>query len=79
MAFTIPDAALANITMWRARERNLKRLSPFSYAYHPDRNVFDAVLALSGFVTEERLFAISIDFEKYFDFDPDKISETLCR
>lgn len=70
MAFTIPDAALANLTMWRARDRNLKRLSPFSYAYHPDRNVFDAVLALSGFVTDERLFAVQIDFEKYFDSIP---------
>ena len=65
-----PDAALANVTLWRARSRNLKRLSPFSYAYHPDRNVFDAVLALSGFVTEERLFAVQIDFEKYFDSIP---------
>lgn len=70
MAFTIPDAALANVTMWRARTRNLKRLSPFSYAYHPDKNVFDAVLALSGFVNEERLFAVQIDFEKYFDSIP---------
>jgi RNA-directed DNA polymerase len=69
-AFSIPDAALANIIMWRARNRNLKRLSPYSYAYHPDRNVFDAVLALAGFVSEERLFAVQIDFEKYFDSIP---------
>ena len=75
MAFTIPDAALANIVMRRARERNLKRLSPFSYAYHPERNVFDAILALKGFITEERLFAVQIDFERYFDSIPSRYLE----
>jgi RNA-directed DNA polymerase len=70
MAFAIPDAALGNILLRRARDRNLKRLSPFSYAYHPDRDVFDAILALKGFITEERLFAVQIDFEKYFDSIP---------
>lgn len=70
MAFGIPDAALANVLLWRTRERNLKRLSPFSYAYHPDRDVFDAILALKGFMTEQRLFAVQIDFQKYFDTIP---------
>jgi len=72
MAFPIPDAALANIILRKARERNLKRLSPFSYAYHPDRNVFDAILALKGFMTDQRLFAVQIDFKKYFDTIPTK-------
>ena len=70
MAFTIPDAAVANVMLSRARKRNLKRLSPFSYAYHPERNVFDAVLALSGFISKEKLFAVQIDFKKYFDSIP---------
>ena len=70
MAFTIPDAALANVILWRARERNIKKLSPFSYAYHPDRDVFDAILALKGFMTDQRLFAVQIDFKKYFDTIP---------
>ena len=43
---------------------------PFSYAYHPERNVFDAILALKGFITEQRLLAVQIDFEKYFDSIP---------
>jgi RNA-directed DNA polymerase len=75
MAFAIPDAALANVTLWRARERNLKRLSPFSYAYHPDRDVFDAILALKGFMTDKRLFAVQIDFKKYFDTIPTRYME----
>ena len=76
MAFSIPDAALANVVLRRARDRNIKRLSPFSYAYHPERNVFDAILALKGFITEQRLFAVQIDFEKYFDSIPSHYLET---
>ena len=70
MAFTIPDAALANITLKRTRERNLKRLSPSSYAYHPEKNVFDALIALREFDHSGKLFAVQIDFEKYFDLIP---------
>ena len=76
MAFTIPDAALANVLLYRARERNLKKLSPFSYAYHPERNVFDAILALRGFITDRKLFAVQIDFENYFDSIPTRYLES---
>jgi hypothetical protein len=70
MAFSIPDAALANIILKRTRDRNTKRLSPYSYAYHPDKNVFDAILALTDFDSGGKLFAVQIDFEKYFDMIP---------
>lgn len=70
MAFSIPDAALANVILRRTRSRNLKRLSPSSYAYHPDKNVFDAVIALNDFPNAGKLFAVQIDFEKYFDNIP---------
>ena len=70
MAFSIPDAALANVVLRRARDRNTKRLSPSSYAYHPDKNVFDAILALKDFDAGGKLFAVQIDFEKYFDMIP---------
>lgn len=70
MAFSIPDAALANVVLKRTRDRNTKRLSPNSYAYHPDKNVFDAILALTDFEAGGKLFAVQIDFEKYFDMIP---------
>ncbi|MBO6581030.1 MAG: hypothetical protein JJ871_19045 [Thalassospira sp.] len=70
MSFSIPDAALANVVFRRTRERNLKKLSPHSYAYHPERNVFDAVLALKNFPHEGKFFSVQIDFEKYFDNIP---------
>ena len=70
MAFGIPDAALANVILRRALGRNKKRLSPHSYAYHPDKNVFDAILAIKDFDRDGKLFAVQIDFEKYFDTIP---------
>jgi len=69
-AFGIPDAALANVLLRRTLNRNKKRLSPHSYAYHPDKNVFDAILALRDFDKDGKLFAVQIDFEKYFDNIP---------
>lgn len=62
MAFSIPDAALANVVLRRTRGRNLKRLSPSSFAYHPNKNVFDAILTLREFQNDGKLFAIQIDF-----------------
>lgn len=70
MAFSIPDAALANIILRRSRDRNLKRLSPSSFAYHPDKNVFDAIIALNSYEKKGKMFAVQIDFEKYFDSIP---------
>lgn len=70
MAFGIPDAALANVVLRRTLHRNKKRLSPHSYAYHPDKNIFDAILALNDFDKDGKLFAVQIDFEKYFDNIP---------
>ncbi|WP_170411254.1 reverse transcriptase domain-containing protein [Ruegeria atlantica] len=69
-AFGIPDAAVANVLLRRTINRNKKRLSPHSYAYHPDKNVFDAILALRDFDKGGKLFAVQIDFEKYFDNIP---------
>lgn len=70
MAFSIPDAALANVVLKRVRARNLKKMSPHSYAYHPEKNVFDAILALKDFPAAKKMFAVQIDFEKYFDNIP---------
>ncbi|MBT3141371.1 hypothetical protein KL867_09930 [Ruegeria litorea] len=77
MAFSIPDAALANVLFRAARVRNRKRMSPFSYAYQPDRNVFDAIIALGQFKPDGKLIAVQIDFEKYFDSIPRNYLEKL--
>lgn len=77
MAFSIPDAALANVLFRAARDRNRKRTSPFSYAYQPDQNVFDAIIALAQFKPDGKLIAVQIDFEKYFDSIPRAYLERL--
>ena len=70
MGFSIPDAAVANVVFRRARDRNIKRLSHHSYAYHPHKNAFDAILALNAYFSEDKVFSVQIDFEKYFDNIP---------
>lgn len=75
MAFSIPDAALANIVMYRSRERNLKKLSSSSFAYRPDKNLFDAIIELTSYEHGEKLFAVQIDFRKFFDTIPSRYIE----
>jgi RNA-directed DNA polymerase len=78
MAFSIPDTALANIMMKRLRERNIKRFSPHSFAYHPDKNVFDAILDLRSFIrSSEKIYSVQVDFKNYFDSIPHTYLEKL--
>lgn len=70
--FSIPDAALANVVMRRTQIRNIKRLSPYSFAYHPQKNLFDAVLSLTSFIDDEKIFCVQVDFKDYFDSIPTK-------
>jgi RNA-directed DNA polymerase len=78
MAFSIPDTALANIMMKRLRERNIKRFSPHSFAYHPDKNVFDAILDLRSFIrTSPKIYCVQVDFKNYFDSIPHAYMEKL--
>lgn len=73
MAFSIPDTALANVVMRRIRERNLKKFSPHSYAYHPQKDIFDAILDLRGYViSTPKIYTVQIDFKDYFDSIPSK-------
>jgi hypothetical protein len=71
MAFSIPDTAFANVLMRRLRERNIKRFSPHSFAYHPDKNIFDAILDLRSFIrSTPKIYSVQIDFKNYFDSIP---------
>lgn len=77
MAFSIPDSALANVIFRNIRDRNVKKLSPFSYAYDPRKNLFDAILALKSGINYKRLFSVQIDFQNYFDSIPTKYMNRL--
>jgi RNA-directed DNA polymerase len=80
MEFAIPDTALANVMMRRLRERNIKRFSPHSFAYHPEKNVFDAILDLRSFIlTSRKIYSVQIDFQNYFDCIPSGYLKKLLR
>ncbi|MEC7741597.1 MAG: reverse transcriptase domain-containing protein [Pseudomonadota bacterium] len=71
MAFSIPDTAFANVLMRRIRERNLKKFSPHSFAYHPEKDIFDAILDLRSYViSTPKIYTVQIDFKDYFDSIP---------
>jgi retron-type reverse transcriptase len=70
MQFSIPDSAVASVLNRRLTLRNLKNQSGNSFAYRPDRNVFDAILKIKNAIKSRRNFAIQLDFENYFDSIP---------
>lgn len=70
MQFTIPDSAVASVLNRRLTLRNLKKQSGNSFAYRPDRNLFDAILKIKGAIKDHRTFAIQLDFKNYFDSIP---------
>lgn len=67
MAFAIPDAALANVVHRHATARNINLFSAYSFAYRPDKNVFDAILHLKRSLSNPKSFIVQYDFSKYFD------------
>lgn len=67
MAFSIPDAAVANVVHGAATRRNINVLSSKSYAYRPDKSVFDAIINLRRSVTGSKVYVVQYDFSAYFD------------
>ncbi|QCP87857.1 hypothetical protein EYE35_19515 [Cereibacter sphaeroides] len=69
-SFSIPDAAVAKLMYRGIVRRNIRRFSASSFAYLPDRDIFDAILSLRDFDRRSKIFATQIDFEKFFDRIP---------
>lgn len=67
MAFSIPDSALANVVHRRLTRRNINLFSSYSYAYRPDKNVFDAILQLNRSLKPPKSYVVQYDFKRYFD------------
>jgi len=68
MQFSIPDSAVANVVMRRLRERNIKRFSPHSFAYHPQLNIFDAIIDTRKYISSsDKIFSVQVDFTDYFE------------
>lgn len=67
MAFTIPDAAIANVFHKRLTERNIGLFSSYSFAYRPDKSIFDAVIHLQRALHPPKCYIVQYDYKKYFD------------
>jgi retron-type reverse transcriptase len=67
MSFTIPDSAVANIFHRRLTGRNKGMFSAYSFAYRPDKNVFEAVIHLQRMLQPPKTFILKYDYRKYFD------------
>jgi len=68
MQFAIPDSAVANVFMRRLRDRNIKRFSPHSFAYHPQLNIFDAIIDTRKYIaSSDKIFSVQVDFTDYFE------------
>lgn len=76
-SFSIPDGVIANLIFRSAVKRNIRVFSSSSFAYLPDRDIFDAIKSLGEQRDEAKVFAIQIDFKKFFDRIPHEYLERL--
>lgn len=67
MQFGIPDSAVANIFHRRVTERNKGIFSGYSYAYRPDKTIFEAVIQLHRMMKPPKTYILQYDYSKYFD------------
>jgi hypothetical protein len=67
MLFSIPDSAVANIFHRRLTARNKGMFSAYSFAYRPDKNVFEAIVHLQRMLQPSKTYILKYDYSKYFD------------
>ena len=67
MSFSIPDSALANILHRALTNRNSGLFSAYSFAYRPDKNLFEAIIHLHRMMQPSKTFILQYDYRKYFD------------
>ncbi|KEZ16771.1 GroupII intron-associated maturase [Sphingobium yanoikuyae] len=67
MSFAIPDSAVANVFHRRLTLRNTGIFSAYSFAYRPDKTVFDAIVHLQRMLQPSKTYVLKYDYSKYFD------------
>lgn len=67
MLFSIPDSAVANVFHRRLTNRNKGIFSAYSFAYRPDKNVFEAIIHLQRMLQPSKTYILKYDYSKYFD------------
>lgn len=76
-SFSIPDGVIANLIFRSIVKRNIRVFSESTFAYLPDRDIFDAIKSLAEERDEAKVFAVQIDFKKFFDRIPHDYLENL--
>lgn len=67
MSFAIPDSAVANVFHRRLTKRNSGIFSSYSFAYRPDKTIFDAIIHLERMMQPQKTFILQYDYSRYFD------------
>ncbi len=67
MSFAIPDSAVANVFHRRLTRRNGSLFSAYSFAYRPDKTIFDAIIHLQRMMQPPKTYVLQYDYRKYFD------------
>lgn len=67
MSFAIPNSAVANVFHRRLTKRNSGIFSSYSFAYRPDKTIFDAIIHLERMMQPQKTFILQYDYSKYFD------------
>ncbi|WP_120216015.1 reverse transcriptase domain-containing protein [Sphingopyxis sp. EG6] len=77
MQFAIPDSAIANIFHRKLTSRNKGLFSSYSFAYRPDKSIFEAIIHLQRMMQPSKTFILQYDYRKYFDTINHKYLEKL--
>lgn len=67
MVFSIPDSAVANILHRKLTARNRGLFSSYSFAYRPDKTIFEAIIHLQRMMQPSKTYVLQYDYSKYFD------------
>ncbi len=67
MVFSIPDSAVANIMHRKLTARNKGIFSAYSFAYRPDKSMFEAIIHLQRMMQPSKTYILQYDYSKYFD------------
>jgi RNA-directed DNA polymerase len=79
MVFSIPDSAVANIIHRKLTNRNRGLFSAYSFAYRPDKTIFEAIIHLQRMMQPSKTYILQYDYSKYFDTIDHKYLEKLIQ
>jgi RNA-directed DNA polymerase len=67
MVFSIIDTAVASLFHRRLTQKNINIFSPYSFSFRPDKSIYDAIIQIKSFISDDKTYIVQYDFSKYFD------------